>query len=141
MAPDPDVPEATPVELRVTLTWEQDGDALRGLVVAQNVSDHPVRISSKPDLTPLRHDGTSLDAHTVVTAEFRSPCYVVVEPGQRAAAPVTWAGWDGPLASAMMLVRLPGGEVTVEAAGPSQPPASGAATNLSSSWFSLLDES
>jgi hypothetical protein len=132
--------EARPEDLRLTLGWQLDADgALRGELVAGNVSDHPVRLSGKPALQVLGEDGSPLSAQTVVTLEFRPPGYVELDPGQHATAPVSWAGWDGSPAGDVVVVELPGGSTEVRVSGPRQPTARGPATNLGSSWFQVAD--
>ena len=117
------------------MTWTAQPDgALSGELTATNVSDRPVRLSGKPGLLPLGGDGVPLDAMTVVTAEFRLPGYVVVEPGESASAEVGWGGWNGPEPSGDLLVRWPGGEAKIRPVGPRRPSASGP-TNLWSTWF------
>ncbi len=73
-----------------------------------------------------------------MTAELRIPPYVDLAPGQRAAAPVSWAGWDGPPASGRVRVQFDGVTVDLAAEGPAQPTSSAETRNLSSSWFDLL---
>jgi hypothetical protein len=50
-------PECRPGDLAVVLRWERSGDGLRGQVIAENVSDHARRLSGKPKVKPLGHDG------------------------------------------------------------------------------------
>ncbi len=136
---DTEAPEAQVGDVRLALSWRLVDGGLRGELEAVNVRDHRVRLSGKPDLTPVGIDGSPLAVETVVTMEFRHPGYVELGPGRRAIAPVTWAGWDGPPSSGRVIVRWDGGRVEVDASGPRQPANSGPATNLSTSWFSLLD--
>jgi hypothetical protein len=133
-----DAAEARPDEIAFTLVWEADGGQLTGRLEARNIGDRPVRLSHKPVLVPIGADGEPLDAHTVVTMEFRPPGYVELEPGERAGAGVSWGGWDGPPASGRFVVEWAGGRSEVEALGPWQPTSTGPATNLSSSWWDLL---
>jgi hypothetical protein len=137
---DAAVPEALPGEIELTLSWEAAGGGLRGLLQARNVCDHPVRLSNKPVLIPLGVTGERLDTHTTVTLELRLPPYADIGPGGVASSPVSWAGWDGPPASDAVIVEWDAGQSQVEvtASGPHQPTSAGPATNLSSSWFSLL---
>jgi hypothetical protein len=74
----------------------------------------------------------------VITLEWRSPGYVTLEPGQRAAATVGWGGWDGPAASSRAQVTWEGGTVTAGVDGPAQPDGTDAPRNISSSWFRVL---
>lgn len=139
MADDADVSEALPTEVEFTLSWEEAADgALDGVLEGQNVSDHPVRLSHKPTLTPVGVDGEPLDAEHIVTAELRLPVWAQLGPGERARADVSWAGWDGPPASGKVIVVWGGGRVEVAASGPQQPAATGPTTNLSSSWFTRV---
>jgi hypothetical protein len=136
----PDAAEARAGEVAFTLTWRQEGGSLAGELVAENVCGRQLRLSGKPDLTPLDADGTPLPAQTVVTLEFMPPGYVTLDAGERAIAPVSWGGWDGPAASGRFIVTWPGGSTEVTAIGPRQPAATGPATNLSSSWFRRVAE-
>ena len=135
---EPKVQEAGPDEVAFTLTWRHEAEALAGELVAENVSRRVLRLSGKPDLKPLNADGQPLPAETVVTLEFMPPGYVDIAPGERAEAPVSWGGWDGVAASGHFIVTWPGGSTLVAASGPRQPRGSGPATNLSSSWFRLV---
>jgi hypothetical protein len=110
-------------------------DTWRGTLKAVNSCDHPVRLTGKPGVKPLGIDGSPLDADCSVTLEMKHPGYVVLHPGDRAAAPVGWAGWDGPAASGAVLVSWDGARAEVQADGPAQPLSKGPATNLWSSWF------
>ncbi|NUR08731.1 MAG: DUF4232 domain-containing protein [Nocardioidaceae bacterium] len=137
---DHDVLEATPAELDLTLVWRRgDEGSLVGELLATNRADHAVRVSSKPVLVACGLDGADLGVQTIVTAELRIPGYVVLAPGERAEAGVSWGGWDGPPCSGEFLVGLPGGRVRLTASGPRQPESRGPATNLWSSWFERVD--
>jgi Domain of unknown function (DUF4232) len=130
------VPEARPDDVDLALVWRPtSGGGLAGHLAARNVCGHMVRLSGKPTVTPVGTDGEALDAHTVVTAEMRMPGYVELAPGERALAPVSWGGWDGPPAGGSVIIGLAGGETEVLADGPRQPESHGPATNLSTSWF------
>ncbi len=97
------------------------------------------RLAGKPEVTPLAGDGTPLPAQTVVTLEWRSPGYVLLRPGQRAAARVGWSSWCGRQAGGRARVRWDSGEAAAEVHGPAQPECSpGAPGNLVSSWFELI---
>lgn len=126
-------------EVTFTLTWRADAGSLKGELQALNVCDHVVRLSGKPRLVPIGVDGEQLDADAIVSAEMKLPGYVELAPGERASAPVSWAGWDGPPASGRLIVGWQGGRVEVEAFGPRQPESVGPPTNLSSSWFERVD--
>jgi hypothetical protein len=85
-------------------------------------------------------DSAALETEFVVTAELRVPSYFALARGQRAAAPVSWAAWDGPPASGQVRVKLDGVTVDVLADGPAQPASWAEPTYLSSSWFDLLGD-
>ncbi len=74
----------------------------------------------------------------MITLEWLAPGHVILEPGQRATAPVAWDGWDGAAASSSAQVTWEGGAATAAVEGPAQPDATGAPGNISSSWFRLL---
>ena len=127
--------EAQPGEVDFSLVWDLSNGSLTGELLAQNVCDRAIRLSGKPGLTPRGEDGEPLDAPTVVTAEYRPPGYVALEPGERARARVGWGAWNGPPASGTVTVKWDAGEVDIEALGPRQPDRTGPANNLWSSWF------
>ena len=133
----PETPACGPDDLSVTVRWERDGDGLRGQVIAENTG-RACRLPGKPGVRPLGLDGQPLPVDTVITLEWVSPGYVALQPGQRAAAPVSWGGWDGPAASSLAQVTWEGGTATAAVEGPAQPAATGAPHNISSSWFRLL---
>jgi hypothetical protein len=133
-----EMPACGPDDLSVTVRWERDGTGLRGQVIAENTGGRACRLPGKPGVTPLGPDGEPLPVKTLVTLEWRSPGYVTLEPGQRAAAPVAWSGWAGPAASSRAQVAWAGGAATAAVEGPTQPDAKGAPGNISSSWFRLL---
>jgi hypothetical protein len=132
---DTDAPEARPDDVAFSLTWLAEDGGLKGQLEARNVGGQRVRLSGKPQLTPLDAEGNPLDTASVMTMELRLPGYVELDPGESAASQVGWAGWDGPPASGVVRVEWPGGQADVPAAGPPQPAATGPATNLWSSWF------
>jgi hypothetical protein len=145
MSPDPagqedrgELPACGPGDLSVTVRWEHHGGGLRGQVIAENAGERACRLPGKPGVRPLGLDGEPLPVETMITLEWISPGYVVLEPGQRAAAPVAWGGWDGPPASSMVQVTWEGGAATAVAEGPAQPTATDSPRNISSSWFRLL---
>lgn len=130
-----DAPEARPDDVAFSLTWTAEDGALKGVLKARNVSEHRVRLSGKPQLTPLDTDGNPLETVSIMTLELKLPGYVELDPGESAASEVGWGGWDGPAAGGIVRVEWPGGQADVQAAGPRQPSATGSATNLWSSWF------
>lgn len=132
---DTDAAEAGPEDVTFALTWQAEDGALRGVLQARNVSGRRVRLSGKPGLSPLDADGQPLEAMSIMTLEMRMPGYVELDPGESARSAVGWAGWDGPAASGVVRVEWPGGQADVPATGPRQPPGTGPATNLWSSWF------
>jgi Protein of unknown function (DUF4232) len=134
-----EIRNARPDEVDFTLTWRAESGQLTGVLEAVNVCDHPVRLANKPRLVPMGVDGRPLDAEQIISMEMKIPGYVDLGPGERASAPVSWAGWDGPPASGRVIVGWHGGRVEVEASGPRQPESVGPPTNLSSSWFERAD--
>ena len=136
---DNEVPEASAEDVACTLTWQADGDALRGDLTVRNIGDHRIRLYGKPWLTPLDADGHPLGTDTIVTLEMRMPNYVELDPGESATATVGWAGWDGPAAGGTVRVEWSGGQADVPTVGPRQPAGRGPATNLWSSWFVRVD--
>lgn len=136
---DTDAPEAASADVTFALTWRRRDDGLVGDLEAENVADRPVKLSGKPGLIPLDVGGQPLGAHTIVSLEFRSPGYAVMAPGQRVRSEVWWSGWDGRDPSGEYIVRWEGGEAHVQASGPLRPAVAGPATNLTSSWFTLVD--
>ncbi|ADB35577.1 hypothetical protein Kfla_6582 [Kribbella flavida DSM 17836] len=134
-----EVPEAAPGEVTFTLAWENTDDGLRGMLEAVNVSDHPVRLTGKPGVTPVGTDGIKLDTTTIVSLEALIPGYVVLEPGERATSPVYWSAWSGPNAGDTVIVEWNGCEAEAAVTGPRQPVSREGATNLSTSWFAKAD--
>ena len=131
-----DAPEAVPSQLQLALVWRRDDEgSLEGELRALNIAERAVRVSSKPRLAALGLAGEDLEVDMIVTAEMRVPGFVLLEPGERARAPVLWSGWDGPPCSGRFIVDLAGGQATVRASGPRQPRSQGPATLLSSWWF------
>jgi hypothetical protein len=92
---DDAVPPCGPDGLTVVVKWERDGAGLRGQVIAENVGGRAFRLAGKPEVTPLRSDGSPLPARTITTREWKSPGYVILPPGERAAAQVAWTSWCG----------------------------------------------
>jgi hypothetical protein len=132
--------EARPADVSFTLDWLAEDGALKGALQARNVSRRRVRLTGKPQLSVIGNDGNPLEALTVMTLELRMPGYVELDPGETAVSRIGWAGWDGPAASARVLVSWPGGQTEVLASGPFQPAGTGPATNLWSSWFSATED-
>jgi hypothetical protein len=134
------LPACGPDDLAVVVSWERDGTGLRGQVIAENVSSRACQLARKPGVTPLRPDGTPLPTRTMVTLEGRTPEYVTLQPGERAAASVWWASWCGQQASDRARVDWPGGSTIAKVHGPVQPECvTGRPDNLSSSWFELTE--
>ncbi len=133
-----ELPACGPGDLSVTVRWERDGGGLRGQVIAENTGGRACRLPGKPGVRPLGLDGGPLPVETVITLEWVAPGYVALEPGQQAAAPVAWGGWEGPAASSRAQVTWEGGAATAAVEGPAQPAATGTPRNISSSWFRLL---
>ncbi|WP_112244706.1 DUF4232 domain-containing protein [Kribbella monticola] len=127
--------EAEAGEVEFKLAWQETSGGLEGTLEAVNICEHPVTLTGKPGLMPLGADGEPLDAIGVVSLEARIPGYVVLRPGEKAIAPVGWAGWDGPPASGVFVVSWNGGRTEVRPTGPAQPQRTGPTTNLWSSWF------
>ena len=135
----PGEPVCAPEDLALTVRWQRGGDgALHGEVVAENVSGRACRLPGKPTVTPVGADGTPLPVQTVVTMEWVQPGYVVVRPGQRAAAPVHWPSWCGQAPADQARVGWGDHVATAPVDGPLQPACDpGRPDNLSSSWFRL----
>ncbi|MEV4604083.1 DUF4232 domain-containing protein [Amycolatopsis sp. NPDC049253] len=128
-----------PDELAVSPSWEPSGTGLRGTVVVENVGSRTCRIGVKPGVRPLGRDGSPLPLDMIVTLELRHPSHVVLQPGARASAPVSWRSWCGAPAGDRAIVHWDGGETVVTVEGPRQPECtSPAPANLSSSWFTSL---
>ena len=124
-------------DLAVVVRWQRDGTGLRGQVIAENVGNHACQLGGKPSVTPLRADGSPLPVETVITLELRSP--LILQPGERAAASVSWSCWCGHQASDQARVEWTGGSAIANVAGPAQPDCvSGRADNLTSYRFNLI---
>jgi len=123
-------------EVEVTVRWERDGTGLRGQVIVRNVGDRACRLPGKPQVRPLGQDGAPLAADTMITLELVEPGYVDIEPGESAAARVTWANWCGPPAADQAVVSWGDGSATAQVVGPVQPSCeAGHGGNLTSWWF------
>src|SRR5260370_27749452 len=81
------VPPCGSEDLADAVRWEHDGSGLRGQVIAENVSRRACRLVGKPTVTPLRPDGVPLPVETVITLEILLTGVVILQRGQRAAAP------------------------------------------------------
>jgi Domain of unknown function (DUF4232) len=137
----PAEPLCEPGDLAVTVRWDPDGSGgLRGQVIAENVSGRACRLPGKPAVAPIGADGAQLPVQTVVTMEWVEPGYVILRPGQRAAAPLFWGSWGGQRASDRARVSWGDRSAIAPVHGPVQPESTaGKADNLSSSWFRLAD--
>lgn len=131
-------------DLAVTVRWERerDGVGLQGNVIAENVGARACRLPGKPWVQPLGLDGEPLPAVALSTADGRTPDYVVVEPGARAAAPVGWSQWCGAPAAGRARVTWDGGTAMAAVEGPAQPGCEPGESgdhpgNLYTSWFEL----
>jgi hypothetical protein len=141
--PDPRAWDHIPLcgsdDLAVSVRWERAGVGLAGQLIVENVSGRTCRLSHKPWVVPLGMAGEQLPVEAIITADARLRP-VILAPGERAAAPVGWAGWCGDAASGVVRVNWVSGSAVVEVEGPRQPdcPDPGQPTNLSSSWFDAL---
>jgi len=134
------LPRCGPQDLVMAVHWERDGAGLRGQVIARNIGARACRLPGKPAVTPLALDGTPLAADTVITLEMIQPGYVILRPGQSAAAPLSWRSWCGQQAADHARVTWDGGHAVAQLHGPVQPEcSSGTPGNLSSSWFRTID--
>ncbi len=136
--PGTGLPWCGPGDVSVTVRWEPDGDGLRGQVIAGNIGSRACRMPGKPEVTPLGLDGRPLGVEGVQTLELEFPGYVVLEPGQQAAALVFWSGWNGPKASSRAQVTWDDGSAIAQVQGPVQPVSSQPRGQITSSWFRLL---
>jgi hypothetical protein len=139
------VPRCRSRDLLVTVEWTRaDGGGLRGRVVAENVGTRVCRLEHKPVLAPLQADGTVLPVGQAVSLELVRPGHVVLQPGERAAAPISWRSWCGAPVSDRMRVTWPGGSAVATVDGPTQPEcdeglnARGYVLPLSSSYFRAI---
>src|SRR5258708_21249076 len=105
---DDAVPPCGSGDLAVVVSWEHDCDGLLGQVIAENVSGRACRLESKPGVTPLQPGGAPLPVTTMITLEMLEPGYVILQPAERAAAPVRWASFCRQHASDRARVDLPG---------------------------------
>src|SRR5450759_2785286 len=108
-------------DLAMTVHWERGGAGLRGQVIARNIGARACRLAGKPAITPLALDGTALPAQTVITLEMLHPGYVVLQPGQRAAASLGWGSWCGQQAADRVRVNWGSGVAVADVHGPVQP--------------------
>jgi hypothetical protein len=137
---DARIPPCGSDDLAVSVRWTRAvGGGLRGEVVAENVSGRACRLGNKPALRPLGLDGQPLGVDQAITLELRLPPFVILQPGRRASASISWSGWSGRPASGRIIVFWEGGSAAVDAEGPVQPgPPERGAGGLSSSWFTLI---
>lgn len=136
---DAAVPQCGSDDLAVVVNWERDGTGLRGQVIAENVGGRACKLEGKPGVTPLHPDGSPLPVATGITLELVEPGYVILQPCERAAAPVWWPSCCGHQASDRARVDWPGGSAVATVHGPTQPEClQGRPSNLSSYWFSLM---
>lgn len=136
---DAAVPLCGPDDLAVVVSWQRHGTGLRGQVIAENVGRRACRLKSKPAVTPLHRDGSPLPVTMTITLEFLEPGYVILQPGERAAAPLSWASCCGHQASDRARVDWPGGSTVATVHGPAQPAClPWRSSDLTSSWFSLM---
>jgi hypothetical protein len=138
---DAALPRCGPDDLAVVVNWERDGTGLRGQVIAENVGRRACRVEGKPEVTPLHPDGSPLPVATGITLELIEPGYVILQPGQRAAARVWWPSCCGHQASDRAQVGWPGGSAVATVHGPTQPEClQGRRSDLYSYWFSLITD-
>jgi hypothetical protein len=134
------VPACGSDDVSVVVHWQHDGPGLRGQVLAENVSGHVCRLANKPDVTPLRVGGKPLRVRTIMTLEWRDPGYVDLQPGQRAAAPLSWGSWCGLPASDQAQVVWAGGSAVAQVTGPTQPECvDGESGDLTTDWFHVIE--
>lgn len=132
-------PPCTGDDVVVRVVWQRDGKGLRGEVVVHNVGGDACRLGGKPVVRPLAADGTVIAVETVVTLELRGRGYVVVEPGQRATAPIFWRNWCGRKPSRRAMVEWRDGSAVAAVEGPLSPDCDRTRpTNLMSSWFDVI---
>jgi hypothetical protein len=154
MPSDKRVPaECSPDEVDFELSWSArpGGWVLRGQLIAHNVSGRIWRISGKPAIRLIGLDGRVSRARHLVTAENRIPNWMLVGPGERVAASMSWTSWDGRILSKAVMVIWPGGRKTVatsgsthpQAAAPPKPGRPGDPLTLpmwtSSTWFNTIE--
>lgn len=138
-AGDVTVPPCTRDDVVARVVWQRDGRGLRGEVVVENTGDHACRLGGKPSVRPLAADGTAMPTQVAVTLEMRGTGYVVIEPGQRAVARLSWPNWCGEKPTSRALVSWWDGSAVARVEGPLHPgcdtrrPAS-----LRSSWFDVI---
>ena len=135
--------------MEVEVVWHEENGELRGWVEVVNDDAEVLRLRDKPSIRPLAVDGSSLQVPHLTTLEMQYPGFVDLLPGQRARAPITWHGWDGPAAGGLIVVEWPDPatrgdarartvQTTVAVRGPRQPTGTAGGSYTSSSWFELL---
>lgn len=139
---DAELPECGADDVDVRVRWERDDDGgLVGEVVVANVGGRACRLGGKPALAPLKPDGERLEVANAVALDLRIPGYVVLRPGQRAAASAGWLSWCGEAPADRMMVSWAGGSVVAEVDGPVRPECrTDQPANLSSWWFELVND-
>ena len=134
---DPEVLDYDPGSTQISLEWQHDGQALTGWVEVINTGMKSCRVGGEPVIKPLGQDGSPLEVAHITSLEMRRPGFVVLRPGQRARAGISWAGWDGPAVGRNVLVRIGPFETNIAAIGPTQPQRVREPTNTSSTWFEV----
>lgn len=133
------VAECRTSDLAVSIRWKRSKGGLQGHVLAENIGHRTCRVGAKPVVVPTGVDGQPLRVENVQTTELRVPGFVVLNPGQRGAAPVGWFSWCGTPASGRALVAWDGGSTVATVIGPSTPACvAQIPQNLSTRWFSLV---
>jgi hypothetical protein len=136
---DDTAPPCTRDDVVVRVVWERDGRGLRGEVVVENTGDHACRLGGKPSVSPLAADGSAMATQTATTLELQGKGYVVIEPGQRATARLSWSNWCGGAPTARALVAWWDGSAVARVEGPLRPGCdTRRPTGLSSSWFDVV---
>jgi hypothetical protein len=135
------IPACDSKDVNVTVRWHQAGRGLLGEIIVENVGSRACLLNLKPTLIPLARDGRPLPARSSVTLNLHLPAHVVLEPGKRAVAPVSWRSWCGVSAGRGAIVEWWAGEstrVSVRATveGPVQPDCTRApSSGPTASWF------
>lgn len=134
------VPPCAARDVRVTVRWERVRRGLRGEVVVENVGDRACLLNLKPTVIPLARDGKPLQTMGTNTLKLRLPAHVVLEPGKRAVATLSWLSWCGERAGRRALVQWWEGSAVADVEGPVQPECRhDRSGNLKTSWFDSVD--